>query len=138
MITADEMRGRLVALCLGGSPGLPRRSKDLHIVLASATLWMEQGAIYSEGEVNQGLADWIDRGCPSLTIDVVTLRRELVDRLYLDRDDSGANYSPGPGPPQWQFSDGVGDLDPVEVIETARTEREARKAAHMSGGEEDR
>jgi len=137
VITADEMRERLAALCLGGSSGLPRRSRDLNVLLASAVLWMEPGAIYDEREVNDGLAGWIDRGCPSLSIDVVTLRRELVDRLYLDRDDSGASYSAGPGPREWQFSDDVADVDPVEVIETARAAREARKAAHMSA-EEDR
>lgn len=138
MITADEMRDRLAALCLGGGTGLPGRSRDLHIVLASATLWMESGAVYTEREVNEGLANWLAGGCPSLSVDVVTLRRELVDRLYLDRDDSGASYSPGPGPREWQFSDDVADIDPVEVIETARAEREARKSAHLSGGQEER
>jgi hypothetical protein len=138
VITADEMRDRLAALCLGGATGLPRRSRDLHILLASATLWMEPGAIYAEREVNESLARWLDGACPSLSVDVVTLRRELVDRLYLDRDDSGASYSPGPGPREWQFSDDVADIDPVEVIETARAEREARKSAHMSGGDEER
>jgi hypothetical protein len=138
MITAEEMRERLAALCLGGSTGLPRRSRDLHVLLASATLWMEPGALYTEPEVNAGLADWIGRGCPSLSIDVVTLRRELVDRLYLDRDDSGASYSPGTGPREWQFADDVAAVDPAEVLETARVEREARKRAYEPAGEEDR
>lgn len=138
MITGDEMRQRQAVLCLGGSTGLPRRNRDLQILLASSTLWMEPGAVYTESEVNQGLSRWLDRACPALRIDVVTLRRELVDRLYLDRDDSGANYSPGPGPRDWRFADDVREVDPVEVIETARAEREARKSAHLSGGEEER
>src|SRR5688572_17355019 len=88
-IDAAEMRERIAALCLGGSAALPRRQRDLHVLLASATLWMEPGSVYNEKEVNEGLQRWLDEGCPSLRVDAVTLRRELVDRVYLDRDDSG-------------------------------------------------
>lgn len=94
---------------------------------------METGAVYSEAEVNDGLTRWLEAGCPSLGLDVVTLRRELVDRLYLDRDDAGTNYSPGPGPTGWRFADDVGSVDPTAVIEEIRKQRAARKAAHMSG-----
>lgn len=113
--------------------GLPRRTRDLHIVLASATLWMEAGAVYTEREINNGLGEWLENGCPSLDVDVVTLRRELVDRVYLDRDDSGSHYSPGQGPAEWRFSDDVADVDPARVINAAKAEREARRSAHMSG-----
>lgn len=132
VITRDEFTRRLAELCIGGSSGLPRRSRDLHILLASATLWMDTGAIYSEAEVNAGLSRWLEAGCPSLGIDVVTLRRELVDRLYLDRDDSGTHYSPGQGPIDWRFGDGVATVDPVAEIADALQDRAARRAAHVS------
>lgn len=134
-IGSDEFRQRLAALCIGGSAGLPKRGRDLQILLASATLWMEPGAIYTEPEVNEGLSRWLETGCPSLAIDVVTLRRELVDRLYLDRDDSGTHYSPGAGPVAWSFDDEVADIDPSAVIADALAERAERKAAHQRNDE---
>lgn len=130
LIEQDEFIQRLADLCVGGSPGLPRRSRDLNILLASATLWMEPGAVYSEPEINEGLSRWLQEGCPALELDVTTLRRELVDHLYLDRDDSGTHYSPGPGPTGWRFSDKIADVAPAEVIAGARRERAERKAAH--------
>ncbi len=129
-IDAAEMRERIAALCLGGSAALPRRQRDLHVLLASATLWMEPGSVYNEKEVNEGLQRWLDEGCPSLRVDAVTLRRELVDRVYLDRDDSGRHYSPGPGPRSVSFNADVGTVDPAAVIAAVRAEREARKMAH--------
>lgn len=77
MITVDEFGQRLAALCLGGGGrGFPRKSRDLHILLAAATLWMKPGAVYTEAEVNLGLGAWLEDACPALAIDVVTLRRE--------------------------------------------------------------
>lgn len=126
-IGADEFTNRIEALCIGGSSTFPKRERDRHVLLASATLWMEEGAIYTESEVNEGLEHWLDNGCPSLKIDVVTLRRELVDRVYLDRDDAGSHYSPGPGPREIVFDPAIAGIDPGQVIEEARRKREARK-----------
>lgn len=132
-IDRNEFEERLVANCIGGSSSLPRRLRDRHIILASATLWMEPGTVYTEPEINEGLSRWLDTGCPSLDLDVTTLRRELVDHLYLDRDDSGSHYSAGAGPAEWRFEDDVADVDPTAVLEEARRSRASRKAAHMSG-----
>lgn len=130
-ISRNEFEDRLIAICIGGSSGLPRRLRDRHIILASATLWMAPGAVYTEPEINEGLSRWLDSGCPSLDLDVTTLRRELVDHRYLDRDDSGSHYSAGSGPAEWRFED-IADVDPSDVTARAREEREARKSAYVS------
>lgn len=136
VITAEEMADRLAALCTGGDlTGLPRRERDVAILLASATFWMEQGAVYKESEVNEGLALWLETVCPPLRLDSVTLRRELVDRAYLNRDDSGTHYSPGTGPATWRFEDDVAELDPAEVVAGAITLRADRKRAHLQSQE---
>jgi hypothetical protein len=116
--------------------GLPRRQRDVVILLASATLWMETGAVYSESEINAGLDRWRRTVCSPLRLDVVTLRRELVDRHVLDRDDAGSHYSPAPGPSSWRFSDDVGSIDPASVIAAANTARKARKQAHLTHEQE--
>lgn len=124
---ADEFASRIEALCIGGSSTFPKGARDRHVLLASAVLWMEPGAVYTESEVNEGLQDWLDNGCPSLEIDVVTLRRELVDRVYIDRDDAGSHYSPGPGPRDFVFDPAVAGIDPTQVVAEALRKRETRK-----------
>ena len=132
-ITVDEFETRLLAICSGGGgPGLPRRQRDVAVIMASATLWMEPGTLYTESEINQGLEGWLWRVCPSLGLDKVTLRRELIDRNYLTRDDSGTSYAPGPGPIEWRFEDGVARVDSEAVITAAVEAREARKRAYQA------
>lgn len=133
-IGVAEFVSRIEALCIGGSSTFPKRARDRHVLLASAVLWMEPGGIYTEPEVNEGLQRWLEEGCPSLQIDVVTLRRELVDRVYLDRDDAGQHYSPGPGPRDLAFDPAIAGIDPKQVITEARMKREQRKR-QMSPGE---
>ena len=130
VIEADELKLRLVDLCLSGGSGMPRRKRDFHIILASSTLWMDIGTTYEEPEITDGLRDWLDSVCPGLGLDPVTLRRELVDGSYLLRDDSGMHYTMGPGSPSVRFGDDVGEVEPRRVIEAARAERAARKSAH--------
>lgn len=132
VIAAAEFVDRLVAVCTGGDlTGLPRRQRDVAIVLASATLWMETGAVYTEREINKNLREWLGGVCPSLGIDEVTLRRELIDHSFLERDDAGKHYAPGPGPPNWRFADDIATLDPQVEIMTARRARDERKKAHL-------
>jgi len=100
--------------------------------MASATLWMEPGTLYTEAEINQGLEGWLRKVCPSLGLDQVTLRRELIDRNYLTRDDSGTNYAPGPGPVEWRFEDSVAGIDSETLVTDAVEAREARKRAYQA------
>ena len=138
-VTVPEFSDRLAALCTGGDLlGFPRRQRDVAILLASATMWMEPGVVYTEQEINAGLGEWLGSACPSLRVDAVTLRRELVDRVYLDRDDAGRHYSLGPGPRDVRFDEAVAAVDVAAVTARATEERKARKAAHMAGTKPDK
>lgn len=132
-VTVAEFIERLAALCTGGDLlGFPRRQRDVAILLASATMWMEPGVVYTEREVNEGLGEWLGSVCPSLRVDPVTLRRELVDRVYVDRDDAGRHYSLGLGPRDIRFDEAVAAVDVAAVTARAIEERKMRKAAHMA------
>jgi hypothetical protein len=133
-ISVEEFVSRIEALCIGGSNTFPKRARDRHVLLASATLWMEPGGVYTEAEVNDGLRGWLEQGCPSMSIDVVSLRRELVDRVYLDRDDSGRHYSLGPGPREITFDPAISQVDPKSVVDAALENREERKRKFLEGG----
>ncbi|MBU1700993.1 MAG: DUF2087 domain-containing protein [Candidatus Eisenbacteria bacterium] len=96
LITKNEFIKCLVQYCLkSGQKGLPRRQRDKHILLKSASLLFDSYKIYSEAEVNSLLRLWIAAVAIRLEIDHVTLRSELVAEGYLERDDAGFVYTIG-------------------------------------------
>lgn len=129
-IDGQEMRRRLVNICLGSDLRFPRRERDRQMMLVAASVSFKKGMIYTERQVDSVIRDWLDRGCPSLRIDEVTLRRELIDAAYLMRDDAGRFYAVGPGPSSIVFSDDIRDVDPFGVVAAAIEKRAVRKRAH--------
>ena len=128
-VTADVFQQRLVALCVGSERIFPKKTIDRHVMLAAASRDFERGMIYTEEEVNGVIERWLNTGCPSLLIDEVTVRRELIDAAYLMRDDAGRFYAVGPGSTEVSFSPDVADVDPIAVVENALEERASRKRA---------
>lgn len=127
-ITAAEYEKRLVALCIGGARGFPKKARDRHVMLMAASHTFERGMIYTEKEVDAAIRAWLDRGCPALQIDEVTIRRELIDASYLMRDDAGRFYAVGPGPTSISYSEDVSGVEPIRTVETALEERASRKS----------
>ncbi len=130
-ITAEEFERRLINICTGNDLRFPRKEKDRHVMLVAASRSFEKGMIYTEKEIDAAIRDWLENGCPALTIDEVTLRRELIDASYLLRDDAGRFYAVGPGPASISFSPDVASVDPIQVIERAVTIRVERKQARI-------
>ena len=92
-ITADEFKKRLFELCsLSGLSGLPRKSRDRHILLKSVALLLDKTREYSEGEINQELQSWLSNVGSSIGLDHVELRRRLIDHEYLGRCKDGSRY----------------------------------------------
>lgn len=129
-VSAEHLRERLVALCTGGNGGWPRKIKDRHVLLAAASRSFQRGMIHTEKEINEILRHWLDHGCPSLLIDEITLRREMVDENYLMRDDAGHFYAVGHGPAAISFAADVASVDPFLVVAQAQELRAARKRAY--------
>lgn len=129
-IDATEMRRRLVNLCTGNDKVFPGKEKDRHVMLVAASRTFERGFIYTEKEVDTAIREWLEKGCPALLIDEVTVRRELIDANYLKRDDAGRFYAVGDGPASITFAEDVGEVDPVATVTAAIEERAARKRAH--------
>jgi hypothetical protein len=92
-ITADEFKKRLFELCsLSGLSGLPRKSRDRHILLKSVALLLDKTQEYSEVEINQELQGWLTDVGRSIELDHVELRRRLIDHEYLGRSKDGSRY----------------------------------------------
>lgn len=132
LITADEFKHRLEALCLSpGGRGLPRKRRDWDILFKSITLTLEPGRDYSEKEINQALEEWLADVGQAIEIDCVTLRRHLVDAVYLIRDPAGMSYRVGLEVMADLFEAAADMIDPAAVVEEARRRREQRKQQYL-------
>lgn len=131
-ITGEEFKRRLTNICTGNDLRFPTKSKDRHAMLVAASHTFEKGMIYTEREVDEAIRSWLDRGCPALLIDEVTLRREMIDANYLMRDDAGRFYGVGDGPSSITFAPEVAETDPIAVVDAAIEERAARKRRHTT------
>ena len=117
MIGSEEFKERLVELCLkSGSSGLPRKTRDRHIVLRSIALTLDPHRAMTAEEVDEAIKRWDAVVAQRLDVDRVTLRRGLVGEGYLSCDLDGLFYTRrvlGPDVPV--FSGAVEKLDVIDV-----------------------
>jgi tRNA(adenine34) deaminase len=109
------------ALSLGGLQS--GRQQDLGVVLAAAALAFDDGATYTEAEVNERLKAWLADPGAMLGTDHVELRRWLVDTQLLERDGYGRRYARTAVPPAFQ-----GALDALAGWDLSVVARNARDA----------
>lgn len=131
IISADEFEKRLPYLCVtrrGG--GLPRRRRDLHIVLRSATLLLDRAEQYTEAGINAALRRWLEQVGYNFRLDHVTLRRMLVDHGFVVRDAAGRRYRIL-GDDGALFDPMIESLDPVFIVEEAERQREAKRKRYL-------
>jgi hypothetical protein len=134
IIQVAEFEERLAAICLGGAgSAFPRRLRDRHILYRTIIQSLDPSKKYSEGEVNDVLQQWrLDIGA-CLDIDHVTLRRYLIDEMYLLRESNGSAYVVNPaGRAIVEFEETVAAIDPVTVIQSAKDRVAERKRMHSS------
>jgi hypothetical protein len=138
IISVVEFKERLGALCQkSGGRGFPRKPRDQHILFKSMTLMLEPGRDYTEKEVNEGLAKWLDEVGQAVELDHVTLRRYLVDAGYLIRDAAGRSYRVEPESSGTLFEMGIQEINPVAVVEEAYRRTEERKRDYLDKRESD-
>jgi hypothetical protein len=132
-ITREYFMKRLTELCLkSGLAGFPKDDTSLHILLKSAVIMMGQPDQLTEKEVNAKLEIWVKEVGQSGGVDRVSLRRELVDRGYLNRKADGSIYQIArPGPRPDLFDESIDQLDISQEIEIAREEMARRKREYL-------
>jgi len=127
IIQAEEFEERLAAICLGGAgSAFPRRLRDRHILYRTIIQSLDPSK-------NDLLQQWrLDIGA-CLDVDHVTLRRYLIDEMYLLRESNGSAYVVNPaGRAIVEFEETVAAIDPVTVIQSARDRVAERKRMHSS------
>lgn len=76
---------------------LPRRPRDRWIVLHALASSLPKDRALSEKEVNAAIQAWLGGQGKTFYIDHVSLRRELVDGGFLERDPAGHSYTRSDG-----------------------------------------
>ena len=138
-IGKKEFKHRLIQLCLkSGKQGLPRRQRDRHILLKSATLLFDFNRFYFESEVNSLLRLWLAGVAIRLETDSDLLRAELVGAGYLDRDPAGFVYTLGkPSDVEACFEKTIEDINVLWiVIEATHALAKKRREHYPQPGEE--
>ena len=133
-ISQEEFTERLVRLCVAsGLRGVPRKTRDRHILSKGIALSLDLKAEYTEEEVNQELKTWLaEVGGTLRRLSHVRLRRMLIDEEYLGRSKDGSRYWVALGSRNHPaFEPAVQDIDVSELLRTGREEAERRKQMYM-------
>ncbi len=133
MITCEYFKKRIIDLCLrSGLQEFPSKRRDqLIIIKCIANMFMEN-KIYIEKEVNEIIKSWLaDMSCFS-GWDYITLRRELVDNGFLNRNPEGSCYRLSPnGPAGITFEPAVTQIKIKNVLEEGKRMIAQRKMEHL-------
>jgi hypothetical protein len=106
---------------------MPQRESDLEVLLALAAARLEPGRRYTEGELNDALAQWLETFASRDGVDHVTLRRGLVDARLLRRDKAGTFYEASE-----KADRALAAIEPARILADVRAEREERKRRHAA------
>jgi hypothetical protein len=112
-------------LANGPLTAYPTRRSDQELLLRLAAARFDYWRAYTEAEVNDILAAWIDTFCAPYSIDHVSMRRYLVDARLLARDTSGAIYRLTAPAPEVE-------VEPAEMLARIQRERAERKRQHAA------
>jgi hypothetical protein len=127
-----DFKSRFATLVLGGGGSLPKKPLDRHILYLSVMLGLEPNRMYSEKELNAELIRWVERFGSSFGLDHVSLRRNMVDEGYVQRDTAGHFYQLSPEPP-YRIEPPAGAIDLEALVEAEHAAREERKRRFTAG-----
>ena len=133
-ISRKEFTERLVELCVrSGLRGVPRKTRDRHILSKGITLTLDLKAEYTEEEVNHELKTWLaDVGGTLRRLSHVRLRRMLIDEEYLGRSKDGSRYWVALGSRNHPaYEPAVQDVDVRGLLRSGREEAELRKQMYL-------
>ena len=121
---AKESLRRMLAN--GPLTALPRRQRDLDVLLALGAARFDPDRPYSEAQVNGLLQAWLSPFSSRFGVDHVTVRRCLVDAGLLLRDKSGAAYRLADDRLRDRVEDRARNVDPGAILAETRAARQTR------------
>jgi hypothetical protein len=93
-VNASEYASRVRALLGKGgvSVGFPRKTVDRRILLHAVARGFREGERLTEIQATQRIGAFLTQFAPHWRMDRVSIRRELVDEGFLDRETNGTDY----------------------------------------------
>ena len=134
MITAEHYAKRYVLWCGRGQSydQLPRRQRDRWILLHAISRQFSADDVLSEKEVNQRIQDWLLGPGSTMHVDRVSIRRELIDGGFLQRDPAGKEYRRASGYERvFGFEPDVEKLDLPELVKKEKSRIRERNTRHQ-------
>jgi hypothetical protein len=123
VITAEEYASRLRVWCGKGRSydQLPSKRKDRWILYHAICREITPDEVLTEPGINEWLRNWLTGiGSPLQRIDIALIRRELIEKGFLQRDPAGREYRrSGRHERDFTFEAAVEKLDPNVIIESA-------------------
>lgn len=111
---------------------MPRKVQDRHIIMKSIVLTLDAGEEYTEKQIDEKLKLWLANIWSSVGLDHVTLRRQLVELKYLERNMDGSCYRVCASEPgQSMFKSDVENIDIYEVIHACRDSIEQKRQEYL-------
>lgn len=131
----DFKKGIIKLFAKGKGQDLPKNQKLRDIYFKTAALMLSTGKIISEKEANTILKEWLEGFSKNVELDHVSLRRELVDNGYIERDSANTEYQIKRDSQYKEdlfAADIVENIDPEEVVESYKKEVKERKRKYMN------
>lgn len=124
-ITVKEFQSRLRVWCREDRSyhQLPSKRKDRWILFYSLVRAIDELETFDEPAINEQIRQWLAGIGKTLEIDPVSIRRELVDGGFLERDPAGSVYRKSTRYRRtFDFENGIEDLD-LECLVRAGSDR---------------
>jgi hypothetical protein len=133
-LTAADYRERLIALLVrSGQQTLPRRSRDLAVLLIALSRRFADSGPLSERQATERIAAWLQETGRALDVDPVSLRRALIDAGFLERTPAGTEYVASRRyEREIAIEPALLAIDPDQVIDEERERIAARRRLHRT------
>ena len=122
----------LIRRLTNGGPldALPKKHADARVLLALAASSLMPRQRYSEVELNEHLAEWLEGFTHPRCLDHVTIRRGMVDESMLHRDTRGSFYLVNETIVSLVLEPDARSVRPLDVYNEVQFERRRRKRFH--------
>lgn len=121
IITMEEYTSRLRVWCDSerAYDQLPRKWRDRWILYHVICRGIAADEVLAESEINDRLRNWLaGLGRPLQRIDIALIRRELIEKGFLERDPAGREYRRSRRHERsFAFEPGVEGIDPAAVLD---------------------
>lgn len=111
---------------------LPKQQPDQLALMGAASFALDPKRRFTEPEINDALAAWLQQVSPKGGLDYVSLRRYLIEFRFLARESDGRAYWVDQDELAQEFDPAVFDLNTDDIIQAFKQAEAARRAQWLA------